>query len=402
MASSLAAENKTMGLVTDKCCLQQCVNKTSKFLQPGDARVNVRAFESKSKGAKSMAVDWREGGVASFHWPCWAELNRATKNPTPAITLSDVERSMILDAMKTAEFHDSDADISAMAKKIADTLKHSIHCIAFTGAGISTAAGIGDFRGIHGKWTERDKVKNYGAKGASKSKKEGGTPVQNLRPTYTHEALAKLQEMGLVKFLISQNTDGLHRLSGIPADKLAELHGNTFVEKCEKCETRFERSFPCRRGIGAFEKKCDKCRINHRTGRRCSEKGCDGYMINTIINFGDYLESDVLSRATAEARLTDAVLVLGSTLRVSPANDLVAMSDGPSRLMICNRQTTPYDAVCKLIGPDDEPMGYRLFGDCDILMRNVMRFVLSPEELCVWEDGRQARMAEYAMKRTAV
>ncbi|KAK3691447.1 hypothetical protein RRG08_036247 [Elysia crispata] len=384
-------------LSVDQCCLRECLNKTSKLLKPGDARVNVRAFEATSKGSK--AVNWKEGGVAFFHWPCWAELVRATKDTTSAITLSDTERSMILDAKKTAEFHDSDADICLEAEKIAHILQHARYCIGFTGAGISTAAGIGDFRGINGKWTEREKVKNYGTKGASKFK--SAARVDTLRPTYTHEALLKLQEMGLLKFLISQNTDGLHRLSGIPADKLSELHGNTFVEKCETCDARFERPFPCRRGNGAFEIKCKRCKINHRTGRRCSKKGCNGYLMNTIINFGDYLEGNVLSRAIDEASLSDAVLVLGSTLRVTPANNLITMGDRPMKLIICNRQTTPHDEDCKVEGPHGHALGSRVFGDCDVLMKSVMACVLKPDELRVWEDGRQARMKQYGQKRSA-
>ena len=60
----------------------------------------------------------------------------------------------------------------------------------------------------------------------------------SLRPTYTHEAICKLVEMGILKFVISQNVDGIHRLSGVPRDKISELHGNTFHEKCEECDAR--------------------------------------------------------------------------------------------------------------------------------------------------------------------
>lgn len=71
-----------------------------------------------------------------------------------------------------------------------------------------------------------------------------GVPYEQLRPTYTHEALCKLVQLGLVKYVISQNGDaGLHGLSGIPAKNLSELHGNAFIEKCEKCGTRYERPF---------------------------------------------------------------------------------------------------------------------------------------------------------------
>ncbi|GFN87655.1 NAD-dependent deacetylase sirtuin-6 [Plakobranchus ocellatus] len=382
------------------CCYKDCGVTGGRTLAAEDARVDVRAFESKSK-QKVKVVDWQEGGAATFHRACWSELLKATKDSTSSISLSDVERSMILDAKKTAEYHDSKSSVLHEAKRIAYIIKNSRHCIVFTGAGISTAAGIGDFRGIDGKWTKRDKLKNYGSKGAGQAASQ--KPVEQLRPTYTHEALFKLMEMGVIKFVISQNTDGLHRLSGIPADQIAELHGNSFIEKCEECERRYERSFPCRKKSTAVpEKKCPRCRINHRTGRRCSQPGCQGFLMNTIINFGDYLEKDVIGGAQTQATMADCVLALGSTLMVSPANDLVLMGQQPIRLLICNRQTTPYDILCLLKGPDDQPVGSRVFGDCDILMKQVMSELLTPEELQSWEGGRKDRLVEYGLKRTTV
>lgn len=98
--------------------------------------------------------------------------------------------------------------------------------------------------------------------------------MQELRPTYTHEAIVKLMDMGLIKFLISQNTDGLHVLSGVGTDQISELHGNAFMELCEKCGMRFPSNTTYRNGHKdptIKPKPCDKCRINHRTGRRCPE-----------------------------------------------------------------------------------------------------------------------------------
>ena len=66
----------------------------------------------------------------------------------------------------------------------------------------------------------------------------------SVRPSYTHEALSKLVSLGRLRHVISQNTDGLHRLSGLPHDRLSDLHGNCFLEKCEKCGTRYERAYP--------------------------------------------------------------------------------------------------------------------------------------------------------------
>lgn len=96
-----------------------------------------------------------------------------------------------------------------------------------------------------------------------------------MRPTYTHEAIVYLVEKGIFKYLISQNTDGLHRLSGVPADKISELHGNAFLQKCEKCETRYDvtRSHRDARVANNVPPKiCERCKINHRTGRMCEKK----------------------------------------------------------------------------------------------------------------------------------
>ena len=60
---------------------------------------------------------------------------------------------------------------------------------------------------------------------------DDGVPYEKLRPTYTHEALVKLMDTGHLKYVISQNGDGLHGLSGVPKDKISELHGNVFIEK---------------------------------------------------------------------------------------------------------------------------------------------------------------------------
>jgi mono-ADP-ribosyltransferase sirtuin 6 len=100
-----------------------------------------------------------------------------------------------------------------------------------------------------------------------------------LRPTYTHEAIVKLLEMGLFKYVISQNTDGLHRLSGVPPEKISELHGNAFIQKCEKCEKRFDvnrshRALTMGEVMKVPPKKCERCHISHRTGMICQDKVC--------------------------------------------------------------------------------------------------------------------------------
>lgn len=366
-----------------------------------DARTDVRGFHVSKSQRKDFAANWSEDGSASFHTRCWQTLRKAAKGQLPEIQLADKEKMMIQDAAKTAEFHDSEEHFQAEAERIADMLKRSSNCIGFTGAGISTAAGIGDFRGIHGKWTNNDKRKEYGEKSTSSvsvpQRKRG-----YLLPTYTHEAICKLMEDGIIKYLISQNTDGLHRLSGIPAQKISELHGNGYEEKCEKCGNRVMRKSNCR-NKAAVQKvpalKCKGCKLNHRTGNRCTQPGCDGYMMNTIINFGDCLEEQVLSSAEDNAEQSDMVLCLGTTLRVTPAADLVLLGKKPNRLVICNRQTTQYDDSCSEKLPNGEACGSRVHGDCDRLMKLVMRKTLGDKEAEKWEKDRDQRITTYDLAR---
>ncbi|KAK3091280.1 hypothetical protein FSP39_018569 [Pinctada imbricata] len=349
-----------------------------------------------------FAINWDDNGMATFHFNCWKIVRSSIRDTesTDRLIVPELEKQMITEAMKTAELHNPYSIVKLEAERICNMLNRSKYCIAFTGAGISTAAGIGDYRGITGKWTQMDKTKLYGQKGAGSG--GGGFRLTDLRPTYTHEALVKLMEMGILKFLISQNTDGLHQLSGILPENIAELHGNAFVEKCEKCGRRYQRNLRCRPGAqNVPPKPCERCRINHRTGNVCEDKTCSGYLMNTIINFGDYLEQDILASAEQNARRADLVLCLGSTLRVSPANSLVAMGKEPIRLIICNRQVTPFDEYCLSMDKNGrETLGSRVYGDCDILMREVMKRMMTNVQLIEWEKARDVRMGQYNAKRS--
>lgn len=104
-------------------------------------------------------------------------------------------------------------------------MKSAKHVVVHTGAGISTSAGIPDFRGPKGVWT---------------LEKQGKKPDINIsfneaQPTKTHMALKALVDLSKVHFIISQNIDGLHLKSGVERNFLAELHGNMFTDQCNTC-----------------------------------------------------------------------------------------------------------------------------------------------------------------------
>lgn len=132
----------------------------------------------------------------------------------------------------TQELHDTPEEVRRKVKRLAKYVRTSKHMIAFTGAGVSTAAGIPDFRsGVNtmletgaGAWVLRASTPEV--RKANAEKRVATTTVKAV-PTSTHMSLVKLHDdgKGPLKALVSQNTDGLHRRSGMPPEALAELHG---------------------------------------------------------------------------------------------------------------------------------------------------------------------------------
>ena len=194
-------------------------------------------------------------------------------------------------------------------------------------AGISTSAGIPDFRsGIHtvlptgpGAWEKL-------ATKQGSSKKHIRTAMASAIPTYTHMAFVKLMNEGYLKFMISQNVDGMHRKSGIPTERLAEVHGNTNVEKCNKCKKEYMRDYRVRTAQSVHD---------HKTGRKCTVPGCKGDLLDSIINFGENLPERELKEGFAESEKADLCLAMGSSLRVTPAADMPATTaDKGGKLVI--------------------------------------------------------------------
>lgn len=127
-----------------------------------DARVEVRTSAPKGGFSKlqNAKVKWRRSGDAVFHRECWdivVKTCRMRSKKRAPFVLSTLEKTLVKEASKTAEFHDSLEIVTAEALRIASLIKNAKHCVAFTGAGISTSAGIGDYRGKSGKWTEEDR-----------------------------------------------------------------------------------------------------------------------------------------------------------------------------------------------------------------------------------------------------
>lgn len=126
--------------------------------------------------------------------------------------------------------------------------------VVHTGAGLSTPAGIPDFRGPRGVWT-------LGAKGQSV---EMGIKYEDARPTKAHMIVAEFVKRGIFQHIVTQNVDGLHARSGLHPDALSELHGSVYVERCSSCGDNFFRPFDVTSPQGSSYHR-------HHTGRFCGE-----------------------------------------------------------------------------------------------------------------------------------
>lgn len=188
--------------------------------------------------------------------------------------------------------------------------------VVFTGAGISTESGLPDFRGPDGVWTRRDK--GLPPRPMSRS-------WEAVEPNSGHLAIAALQDLGKMKFLISQNVDNLHLKSGIRVDLLAELHGNIAKLRCRQCGATFDKK-------GSPE--------------TCS---CGGRLVSSVVDFGQSLPVRDLELAFEHSQKCDLFIVVGSSLVVTPAAQmpLEAYRVG-AKLVIINQGDTPMDRYAHL------------------------------------------------------
>jgi NAD+-dependent protein deacetylase sirtuin 6 len=258
------------------------------------------------------------------------------------------------------EHFDTPRTLAVKLNKLFKLIQESEKIVVLTGAGISTAAGISDFRGPKGVWTlenqEAEVATKVSTNGRKRRKTELSTvaaqsatchtasskldnksePFLNVAPTYTHRALATLLQEEVVHYLITQNVDGLHLRSGIPRSHLSILHGDCFVEKCEDCGKEYFRDFD----IGGLSFK--------KTGRFCngdqvvdgSSVGCGGALRDTILDWEDELPETDFEKAEIMCDKADLVLALGTSLRILPAGQLPLKA---KKYAIVNLQQTPYD-----------------------------------------------------------
>jgi len=228
--------------------------------------------------------------------------------------------------------------IERIAKKIKEGGKN----VVFTGAGISTESGIPDYRSQGGIW---DKVRPVYFDEFMSSKesrveywRQRGELYQKIaqaEPNPAHMSLARLNDLGLLQAVVTQNIDGLHQASGLPADKIVELHGNTCRIRCMRC-----------RKISPI----DKVQQRLKTGDPAPECECGGFLKPDTISFGQAMPAAEVEKSVTLSRKCDFFLIVGSTLVVQPAAQMpVYAKNNGAFLAIINLSDTPCDDICDVL-----------------------------------------------------
>jgi len=221
---------------------------------------------------------------------------------------------------------------------LAELIRGSEHILVFTGAGISTASGIPDFRGPQGVWKTKTPIfyrafmTDADARVAYwQQKAEGAEILEAAAPNASHRAVVELERAGKVELVVTQNIDGLHSEAGTTSDLLVEIHGTAREIECQSCH---ERSDPGAHMVRFAE--TGESPICH----------CGGFLKTATISFGQQLRAIDVARAFDAAKQADLVISLGSTLSVTPAADVpleAAMSGVP--YVVVNQGPTEHDGL---------------------------------------------------------
>ena len=211
--------------------------------------------------------------------------------------------------------------MEGLIERAARDLVNSNYAIALTGAGMSTESGIRDFRGPSGIWTkdpeaEKRAYQTYhrflaNPKEYWEEKFSGSSLFGDLRkvePNPGHYALAELEEMGILKWVITQNIDNLQQRAGIK--NVLDYHGNAFKLRCVDCSARFGLEEYDLQGLIEEGKLPPRC------------KKCGGVVKEDVVHFREPIPVDVAHRSLEEAWKCDLMLVCGTSAVVYPFAEL--------------------------------------------------------------------------------
>jgi len=232
-----------------------------------------------------------------------------------------------------------------VAARIARWFAESESVVVFTGAGISTESGIPDFRSPGGIWSKYRTIyyEEFMARADARreywqQKAEAHRDFADAEPNAGHRVIAEWEAAGTIRGVVTQNIDGLHQIAG--NKNVLELHGTARYIRCQDCSARYEAD-PL---VAEFldSKRVPAC-------RECNA----GRLKHATVSFGQALPIEALQQAIAWCKRADLLFAIGSSLVVSPAADLPALTKHHGgRLVIINRDPTPLDAIADCVVND--------------------------------------------------
>ena len=231
--------------------------------------------------------------------------------------------------------------------EIIKLVKASKSAVILTGAGISTESGLPDFRSDNGFWT-KNKLIQFNEFLQSEEKQrlswerniELHSLLKNIKPNLGHMFVEKITSLQKSNFLITQNIDGLHQKSGVPRNKIIEIHGSAIEAACLECAAK-QNILDFHDAI-KLEDPLPKCTF------------CGGVVKVATISFGQPMNEMDMMHASKIVEESDLMIVMGSSLKVLPAGKLpnLAMQSG-SKLIILNREKTRYDQSADIVINDE-------------------------------------------------
>lgn len=230
-----------------------------------------------------------------------------------------------------------------MVNKLVQILKDSNNIVFFGGAGVSTASKIPDFRSSNGIFNEKLNVTFTPEQLVSytfymKYPKEFFNFYKSkliypaAKPNNAHIALAKLEEMGKLKTIVTQNIDGLHQMAG--SKNVFELHGSVHRNYCVKCREFYDASFI----------------INSKDVPTCEK--CGGTVKPDVVLYEEGLDDKVINGAIDAISKADTLIIGGTSLVVYPAAGLINYFRGKNLILI-NKSSTSADNKADLVINDD-------------------------------------------------
>ena len=217
-----------------------------------------------------------------------------------------------------------------------DWIKESSNIVFFGGAGVSTESGIPDFRSKDGLYNMKYKYPPeeilshsffiYNTEEFYKFYKDKLNSLKYL-PNITHLNLAKLENEGKLKAVITQNIDGLHQKAG--SKNVYELHGSVHRNYCMKCNKFYNAEYV----------------FNSEGVPKCS---CGGIIKPDVVLYEEGLNDETVNQSINAIKSAEILIVAGTSLTVYPASGLINFYKG-NKLVLINRDTTPFDNKANLV-----------------------------------------------------